>query len=57
MIQYILFDHLSITRYNKFARSRICLSEVQQPDVKLFANAVVKEVNGHVNNKNWTLVR
>jgi hypothetical protein len=29
---------------------------LQQPDAKQFANAVVKEVNGHVNNKHWTLV-
>jgi hypothetical protein len=31
--------------------------ELQQPDAKQFANAVVKEVNGHVNNKHWTLVK
>jgi hypothetical protein len=30
---------------------------LQQPDAKQFANAVVKEVNGHVNNKHWTLVK
>jgi hypothetical protein len=30
---------------------------LQQPDVKQFANAVVKEVNGHINNKHWTLVK
>ncbi len=30
---------------------------LQQPDVKQFANAVVKEVNGHVDNKHWTLVK
>jgi hypothetical protein len=30
---------------------------LQQPDVKQFANAIVKEVNGHVNNKHWTLVK
>jgi hypothetical protein len=29
----------------------------QQPDVKQFANAIVKEVNGHVNSKHWTLVK
>jgi hypothetical protein len=30
---------------------------LQRPDAKQFANAVVKEVNGHVNNKHWTLVK
>ncbi len=30
---------------------------LQQPDAKQFANTVVKEVNGHVNNKHWTLVK
>jgi hypothetical protein len=30
---------------------------LQQPDVKQFANAIVKEVNGHVDNKHWTLVK
>jgi hypothetical protein len=30
---------------------------LQQPDAKQFANAVVKEVNGHINNKHWTLVK
>jgi hypothetical protein len=30
---------------------------LQQPDAKQFANAVVKEVNGHVNNKHCTLVK
>ncbi len=30
---------------------------LQQPDAKQFTNAVVKEVNGHVNNKHWTLVK
>jgi hypothetical protein len=30
---------------------------LQQPDVKKFTNAVVKEVNGHVDNKHWTLVK
>ena len=30
---------------------------LQQPDAKQFANAIVKEVNGHVNNKHWTLVK
>jgi hypothetical protein len=29
----------------------------QQPDAKQFANAVVKEVNGHIDNKHWTLVK
>jgi hypothetical protein len=29
---------------------------LQQPDAKQFANAVVKEVNGHVDNKHWILV-
>jgi hypothetical protein len=28
---------------------------LQQPDVKQFANAIVKEVNGHVNIKHWIL--
>ncbi len=26
------------------------------PDAKEFVTAVVKEINGHVNNKNWELV-
>ncbi len=30
---------------------------LHQPDAKQFANAIVKEVNGHVNNKPWTLVK
>ncbi len=30
---------------------------LQQPDRKQFANAIVKEINGHVNNKHWTLVK
>jgi hypothetical protein len=30
---------------------------LQQPDAKQFANAIVKEVNGHVGNKHWTLVK
>ena len=30
---------------------------LQQPDAKQLANAVVKEVNGHVDNKHWTLVK
>jgi hypothetical protein len=30
---------------------------LQQLDAKQFANAIVKEVNGHVDNKHWTLVK
>jgi hypothetical protein len=30
---------------------------LQQLDAKQFANAVVKEVNGHVDNKHWSLVK
>jgi hypothetical protein len=30
---------------------------LQQSDAKKLANAVVKELNGHVNNKHWTLVK
>ncbi len=30
---------------------------LQQPDAKQFADAVIKEVNGHVNNKHWELVK
>ncbi len=30
---------------------------LQQPDAKQFNNAIVKEVNGHVTNKRWTLVK
>jgi hypothetical protein len=30
---------------------------LQQPDAKQFTNALVKEINGHVNNKHWTLVK
>jgi hypothetical protein len=29
---------------------------LQQPDAQQFANAVVKEVNGHVENKHWQLI-
>ncbi len=31
--------------------------ELQQPDAKQFVNAIVKEVNGYVENKHWTLVK
>ena len=35
----------------------MCLNQaLKQPDVKEFVTAVVKEVNGHVENKNWELV-
>jgi hypothetical protein len=27
---------------------------LQQPDAKQVANAIVKEVNGHVDSKHWT---
>ncbi len=30
---------------------------LQQPDAKQFTNAIVKEVNWHVDNKHWTLVK
>jgi hypothetical protein len=30
---------------------------LQQPDAKQLTNAVVKDVNGHVNSKHWTLVK
>jgi hypothetical protein len=30
---------------------------LQQPDAKQFASAIVKEINGHVDNKYWTLVK
>ncbi len=29
---------------------------LRQPDAKEFVTAVVKEINGHVENKNWELV-
>ncbi len=29
---------------------------LQQPDAKQFADAVVKKLNGHVDNKHWELV-
>ena len=29
---------------------------LRQPDAKEFVNAVVKEINGHVENKHWELV-
>ena len=29
---------------------------LRQPDAKEFVNAVVKEINGHVDNQNWELV-
>ncbi len=30
---------------------------LQHPDAQQFANAVVKEVNGHVENKHWQLIK
>jgi hypothetical protein len=30
---------------------------LQQPDAQQLANAVVKEVNGHVENKHWQLIK
>jgi len=30
---------------------------LQQPDAKQFADAVVKEVNGHVDNNHWRLIK
>jgi hypothetical protein len=30
---------------------------LQQPDAKQFTNAVIKEVNGHFDNKHWKLVK
>jgi hypothetical protein len=30
---------------------------LQQPDAKQFINAIVKEVNGHVDNKHWILIK
>ena len=30
---------------------------LRQHDVKLFVDAVIKEINGHIDNKNWELVR
>jgi hypothetical protein len=30
---------------------------LQQPDAQQFPNAVVKEVNGHVENKHWQLIK
>ena len=30
---------------------------LQQPDAKQFADAVIKEVNGHVNNNHWNLIK
>ena len=30
---------------------------LQEPDAKQFAYAVVKEVNGHVDNKRWRLIK
>jgi hypothetical protein len=30
---------------------------LQQPDAKQFVDAVVKEVNGHVNNNHWKLIK
>jgi hypothetical protein len=30
---------------------------LQQPDAKQFANAIVKKINEHVDNKHWTLVK
>ncbi len=30
---------------------------LRQHDAKLFVDAVIKEINGHIDNKNWELVR
>jgi hypothetical protein len=30
---------------------------LQQPDAKQFADAIIKEVNGHVDNNHWNLVK
>ncbi len=30
---------------------------LQQPDAKQFADAVIKEVNGHVDCNNWNLIK
>ena len=30
---------------------------LQQPDAKQFADAVIKEVNGHVDNNHWNLIK
>ena len=29
---------------------------LRQHDAKLFVDAVIKEINGHIDNKNWELV-
>ena len=31
--------------------------EIRQPDRKKFVVAIVKEVNGHVENQNWNLIK
>ena len=31
--------------------------EIMQPDRKKFVDAIVKEVNGHVENQNWKLIK
>ena len=31
--------------------------EIKQPDRKQFVDAIVKEVNGHVKNRNWELIK
>ena len=30
---------------------------IRQPDCKQFVEAIVKEVNGHVENQNWCLIK
>jgi hypothetical protein len=30
---------------------------LQQPDAQQFANAIVEEVNGHIENKHWQLIK
>ena len=30
---------------------------IRQPDRKKFVEAIVKEVNGHVENQNWSLIK
>ncbi len=38
-------------------RHHVISQAIEQPDLKQFVDAIVKEVNGHVENQNWKLVK
>jgi hypothetical protein len=50
--------HLELQEHirNPIAFHAEMIQALRQQDSKLFVNAVIKEVNGHVDSKNWELV-